>query len=573
MSMFVDRIPNRNSPDVILIRESYRENGRSHKRTIANISNLPEEKIEMLSLVLKGVRVAPIDSVFKIEKSTPHGHVEAVLGTIRKLGLETIISSTPSPERDLAIGMIAQRIIKPCSKLATTRAWMDTTLAEEMGVSDEEVADLYDAMDWLLERKEKIENKLARRHLKEGSPVFYDVSSSYYEGRTCPLAFYGHNRDKKEGKKIIVYGLMTDREGRPISIDVYPGNTEDSTTLPDQVEKLITRFHLERVVLVGDRGLLKQTRIDDIKQHHHLGWISALRSTDIKPLLAEGLIQPSLFDETNLAEITSPDYPGERLVACFNPILAAERKRTRDDLLAATEKELTRLEKEVARRTRKRFTDAEIGIKAGRIINKYKMAKHFDVLIEDQRFRWARREDAIRHEELLDGLYVIRTSESAENISKEDVVREYKNLIKAEVAFRNLKGADDLMVRPIRHRDEQRVEAHIFICMLACYVEWHMRQALAPLLFQDEELEENRKKRDPVAQAKPSESVRRKKATRQTEDGLPVHSFRSLINSLGSRCRNTIRMTVGDLEIKKKETTELSMIQSRAFELLGICVQ
>ena len=573
MSMFVDRIPNRKSPDVILIRESYRENGRSHKRTIANISNLPEEKIEMLSLVLKGVRVAPIDSVFKIEKSTPHGHVEAVLGTIRKLGLETIISSTPSPERDLAIGMIAQRIIKPCSKLATTRAWMDTTLAEEMGVSDEEVADLYDAMDWLLERKEKIENKLARRHLKEGSPVFYDVSSSYYEGRTCPLAFYGHNRDKKEGKKIIVYGLMTDREGRPISIDVYPGNTEDSTTLPDQVEKLITRFHLERVVLVGDRGLLKQTRIDDIKQHHHLGWISALRSTDIKPLLAEGLIQPSLFDETNLAEITSPDYPGERLVACFNPILAAERKRTRDDLLAATEKELTRLEKEVARRTRKRFTDAEIGIKAGRIINKYKMAKHFDVLIEDQRFRWARREDAIRHEELLDGLYVIRTSESAENISKEDVVREYKNLIKAEVAFRNLKGADDLMVRPIRHRDEQRVEAHIFICMLACYVEWHMRQALAPLLFQDEELEENRKKRDPVAQAKPSESVRRKKATRQTEDGLPVHSFRSLINSLGSRCRNTIRMTVGDLEIKKKETTELSMIQSRAFELLGIRVQ
>ena len=573
MSMFVDRIPNRNSPDVILIRESYRENGRSHKRTIANISNLPEEKIEMLSLVLKGVRVAPIDSVFKIEKSTPHGHVEAVLGTIRKLGLETIISSTPSPERDLAIGMIAQRIIKPCSKLATTRAWMDTTLAEEMGVSDEEVADLYDAMDWLLERKEKIENKLARRHLKEGSPVFYDVSSSYYEGRTCPLAFYGHNRDKKEGKKIIVYGLMTDREGRPISIDVYPGNTEDSTTLPDQVEKLITRFHLERVVLVGDRGLLKQTRIDDIKQHHHLGWISALRSADIKPLLAEGLIQPSLFDETNLAEITSPDYPGERLVACFNPILAAERKRTRDDLLAATEKELTRLEKEVARRTRKLFTDAEIGIKAGRIINKYKMAKHFDVLIEDQRFRWARREDAIRHEELLDGLYVIRTSEPAENISKEDVVREYKNLIKAEVAFRNLKGADDLMVRPIRHRDEQRVEAHIFICMLAYYVEWHMRQALAPLLFQDEELEENRKKRDPVAQAKPSESVRRKKATRQTEDGLPVHSFRSLINSLGSRCRNTIRMTVGDLKIKKKETTELSMIQSRAFELLGIRVQ
>ena len=571
--MFVDRIPNRKSPDVILIRESYRENGRSHKRTIANISNLPEEKIEMLSLVLKGVRVAPIDSVFKIEKSTPHGHVEAVLGTIRKLGLETIISSTPSPERDLAIGMIAQRIIKPCSKLATTRAWMDTTLAEEMGVSDEEVADLYDAMDWLLERKEKIENKLARRHLKEGSPVFYDVSSSYYEGRTCPLAFYGHNRDKKEGKKIIVYGLMTDREGRPISIDVYPGNTEDSTTLPDQVEKLITRFHLERVVLVGDRGLLKQTRIDDIKQHHHLGWISALRSADIKPLLAEGLIQPSLFDETNLAEITSPDYPGERLVACFNPILAAERKRTRDDLLAATEKELTRLEKEVARRTRKLFTDAEIGIKAGRIINKYKMAKHFDVLIEDQRFRWARREDAIRHEELLDGLYVIRTSEPAENISKEDVVREYKNLIKAEVAFRNLKGADDLMVRPIRHRDEQRVEAHIFICMLAYYVEWHMRQALAPLLFQDEELEENRKKRDPVAQAKPSESVRRKKATRQTEDGLPVHSFRSLINSLGSRCRNTIRMTVGDLKIKKKETTELSMIQSRAFELLGIRVQ
>ena len=459
--MYVSRIPNRNSRDVVLLRESRREGKRVLKRTLANLTDWPEEKIQMLDFVLKGMKVAPIESLFKIEKSTPHGHVEAVLGTIRKLGLESLISSTPSRERNLVVGMIAQRIIRPCSKLATTREWMDTTLAEELSVSDEGVMDLYSAMDWLLERKERIENKLARRHLKDGAPAFYDVSSSYYEGKTCTLARFGHNRDKKEGKKIIVYGLMTDREGRPISVDVYPGDTEDSTTLPDQIEKLRTRFKLERVVLVGDRGMLKETRIDDIKKNHHLGWISALRSTDIKPLLAQGLIQPSLFDEVNLSEITSPDYPDERLIACFNPLLAADRKRTRQELLVATEKELTRLEKEVARRKRKLFTEAEIGVKAGRIINKYKMAKHFDLFIEDQSFRWARREDAVKREQLLD-LYIIRTNEPEEHLSKEDVAREYKNLTRAEAAFRNLKGADDLLVRPIRHRDEERVEAHTY---------------------------------------------------------------------------------------------------------------
>jgi transposase len=565
--MYVERVPNRGSPPAVLLREAWREAGKIRKRTLANLTHWPEQQVETLKRLLRGeTLVAPRD-VFAVEDSVPHGHVEAVLGSIRRLGLDSLIAAKPSRERDLVVAMIAERLIAPSSKLATTRLWHDSTLAEELKVGDAEVDELYQALDWLLERQQRIEAKLAARHLKDGALVLYDTTTSYYEGHHCSLARFGHDRD---GKKlpVILYGLLTDQAGRPVAVQVYPGNTGDPATVGDQVEKLRQRFALSRVVIVGDRGMLTQAQIHKLKQHPGLGWISSLRSPAIRSLVNSGQLQRSLFDETNLAEISAPEFPGERLIVCFNPLLSAERRRKREELLQATQKALERLEVEVKRRTKTPLGKAEIGVKAGRVLGRFKMGKHFTLTISDGSFGWARREEAIRREADLDGLYVVRTSEPAERLSAADAVRTYKSLALVERAFRCLKGVD-LLVRPIFHRTEDHVRAHVFLCMLAYYVEWHMREAWAPLLFQDEELSRQRKQRDPVAPAQPSASARHKKSARQSSDGFPLHSFKTLLAELAKRCRNTC--TVKTVPASRFTTcTDLTPLQAQALRLLRL---
>ena len=564
--MFIDKVPNRGSRPTILLREAHREGKKTFKTTLANLTHWPPERVKALDCFLKGKTIPASADSLTIERSLPHGHVEAVLGTMRKLGIATLLSSRPSRERELVLAMIAQRVLEPCSKLAATRLWHTTTLAGELGVGDAEPNELYAALDWLLERKDAIEQKLAKRHLDEGSRVLYDVSSSSYTGRTCPLAKYGYNRDG-EHVPAIVYGVLTAAAGCPIAVDVYPGNTADPTTIPDQVEKVRVTFGLSRVALVGDRGMLTQARIDALREYQGLGWISALRSSDIRTLVESECLQLSLFDRQNLAEITSNDYLGERLVACYNPLLAADRKRTRTELLAATEQELTRIAAEVARRTKTPLSAAEIGIKVGRCLGRFKMAKHFHITIEDGHMTFARNTPSIEREALLDGLYVIRTSEP--DLSAPDAVRAYKSLEQVEQAFRCLKGID-LRIRPIHHRTEDHVKAHVFLCLLAYYVEWHMRKTLGSLLFADDELERTRWTRDPVAPALPSVSVRKKKQTRRTPEGLPVHSFHTLLRELGTRSKNTCRLGEGKTMIKFEKLTEPSPLQKQAFKLLGL---
>ena len=568
--MYIETVPNRNSHPAILLREGWREGKRTLKRTVANISDWPQRKIETLRRLLKDeLLVSPYD-LFHTERTLPHGHVEAILGTIRKLGLESVISSKPCRERDLVVAMIAERVIHPCSKLATTREWHTTTLAEELSVQDADEDDLYEAMDWLLQRKPRIEKKLAQRHLSEGCMVLYDVSSSYYEGRTCPLARYGHDRDGQKGLPIIVYGVLTDAEGCPVAIEIYAGNTGDPTTVADQVDKLRKQFGLSRVVIVGDRGMLTQPQIEKIKQHREMGWITALTSVAVRSLLEKGAIQLSLFDDKNLAEITSPDYPGERLMACYNPLLDDERSRKRRELLQATDLGLAKITKQVARRTRKPLKESEIAIKVGKVFGCYKVSKHYSYTIGNGVFQWARNQESIEQEAKLDGIYVIRTSEPKERLSAEDTVRSYKALSQVERAFLCLKGIFDVLVRPIRHRTQDRVPAHFFLCLLAYYVEWHMRRALAPILFEDEELPEDRKRRDPILPAKLSESAKRKKATHKTADGLPVHSFETLMAELATRGRVTYRLRSKDLDLAFKQVPDLTPIQVRAHELLGL---
>ena len=567
--MYVDIVPNRHSPPAILLREGWREGRKTLKRTLANLSHWPTPKVDTLRRVLRDeVLVSPKD-LFETERTLPHGHVEAILGTIRKLGLDAVIASKRCPERDLVVAMIAERLIHPCSKLATTRLWHTTTLAEELSVQDADEDDLYKAMDWLLARQPRIEKKLAERHLTDGAVVLYDVSSSYYEGRTCPLARFGHDRDGQKGRPIIVYGVLTDGEGRPVAVSVYAGNTGDPKTVPDQVDKLREKFGLSRLVIVGDRGMLTQPQIDTLKAHPGLGWITALTSVSIRNLVKDGALQLSLFDEKNLAEITSPDFPGERLMACYNPLLADERSRKRRALLEATETGLTKLAREVARRTKTPLKGSEIGLKAGKILGRHKVGKHYALTIEDGTFTWARREDSIKAEAKLDGIYVIRTSEPNERFSAQDTVRTYKSLSQVERAFRCMKGID-LLVRPIRHRTEDRVPAHIFLCMLAYYVEWHLRRALAPILFEDDQLEMERKRRDPIRPAEPTASAKMKKATHTTPEGLPVHSFETLMAELASRGRNTYRLKSDDSSLTFKQVPEPTAIQRRAYELLAL---
>lgn len=552
-----------------LLRRSVRKGDTVTHETLGNLSHLPDPLIDLIKRVLKGETFVPAAETFRITRSLPHGHVDAVLTMIRKLGLEELIASEPSRPRDLVIAMIAQRLLCPSSKLANTRLWRETTLAEELAVGEADENELYAAMDWLLKRQRAIEKKLARRHLSEGGMVLYDVTSSYYEGKTCPLARFGHDRDGKTGCPIIVYGLLTDRDGRPVAVQVYPGNTGDPKTVPDQVETLTKRFGLSRVVLVGDRGMLTQTQIDVIKKHPAVGWISALRSGVIRRLLAEGLLIREDLETVRLAEIVSPEFPGERLVACYNPQLAVQRRQKRQDLLAATQAELEVLAASARRPTGRPTTAAEIGVRVGKIINHYKMAKHFHLKIGDGQLEWSRKEEGIAAEEQLDGIYVIRTSEPAERLAAADAVRSYKRLGLVEQAFRSLKGID-LLVRPIYHRAADRVRAHILVCMLAYYVEWHLRQAWQSLLFEDEELSVARGRRDPVLAARASVSAQEKKATHVTAGGLPVQSFRTLLSHLGTRCRNTCVVAGVPDQACFGQLTEADALQVEALRLLTV---
>jgi Transposase DDE domain len=567
--MYIETVPNRGSPPAILLREARREGKKIVKRTLANLSHWPAAQIASFRALLKGERLAPVQDLVRIERSLPHGHVEAILEAVRKLGLDTLIASKRCRERDLVLAMIVERLIRPRSKLAGARHWNDTTLADALNVGGADVDELYAALDWLLGRQEPIEKKLAARHLSEGSLVLYDVSSSFYTGRACPLAHYGHDRDGKKSLPIIVYGVMTNSEGCPVAVQVYPGNTGDPTTVPDQAVKIRERFGLTHVVLVGDRGMLTQTQIDELKAHPGLGWISALRSHAIRELVDQGHLQLSLFDEQNLAEIRSPEFPGERLMACFNPLLAEQRRRKREELLAATEKELQRIAAGVARRKGKPLTPEQIGVKVGRIITRYKMAKHFEWTIQAGVFQWSRREESIRREAELDGIYVVRTSEPAKRLSAGDAVRGYKRLAQVERAFRCLKGLD-LRVRPIFHRTEDHVRAHILLCTLAYYLEWRLRRAWSELLFEDEELPSARPTRDPVTPARPSDSAKAKKSARQTTHGLPVHSFDTLLAHLATRTRNTCKLQKEPAGEAFDQLTDPTPVQARAIELLAL---
>ena len=565
--MYIDIVPNRKSPPAVLLREGWREGKKVRKKTLAKLSHWPPEKVAALRRVLKGEHLVRPAEAFAIERSLPHGHVAALRAMTGKIGLDRLIASEPSRERRLVLAMILERLIQPASKLATTRLWHTTTLARELGVEGADEDDLYRAMDWLLERQEPIEQRLARRHLKDGGPVFYDVTSSYYEGRTCPLMRFGYSRDGKRGKRQVVYGVLTGQGGVPVAVEVYPGNSSDPSTVPDQVTKLKDRFGLTRVVLVGDRGMLTETRIDDLKRHPGLGWISALRAPAIRKLVDQEELQLSLFDERNLAEISSKAFPGERLVACFNPLLADQRARKREQLLQATETALEKIVREVERRTKTPLTESQIGAKVGRAINRYKVSKHFCIEIADGAFGFRRDEDAIAAEARLDGIYVIRTSEPRARLSADDTVRAYKGLTQVERLFRSLKGIE-ILIRPIHHREERRVRAHIFLCLMAGYLEWHLRRAWAPLLFDDQDLEQDRKTRDPVAPAEPSPGALRKKTKRRTPDGLPVHSMQTLIGELGTQCQNLCRLKTDPEAPAFELQTRPSEIQSRAFELI-----
>ena len=549
-----------------LLRKSYREGGKVKQKTFANLTALPDETREIIRQSLQGRTFVPLDDAIEITRSRAHGHVAAVRKIFQDLDLARLICPQPCRERNLVEAMIIARIINPQTKLATTRWWHTTTLPEDLGVADADEDELYAAMDWLLKRQDNIEAKLAKRHLGKDSLVLYDVSSSYYEGSHCPLVTHGYNRDKKKGKKQIVYGLMTDDAGRPISIQVYPGSTSDPKTVDDQINKLKIRFGVEHFVFAGDRGMLTQGRIDKLKKLGGIDWVSALRASSIKRLVKQGDLQLSLFDEKDLLEITSPDYPGERLIVCRNPYLAQDRARTRRELLAATEEKLDGLSKRVA--AGKLKDQAKIGEALGRVANKYKMAKHFEFTVREGIFSYRRNEESIAAEAALDGFYVLRTSVEKEKWEPEQVVLSYKSLSRVERAFRTLKGVD-LKIRPIHHRLEDRVRAHVFLCMLAYYVEWHLRGAWKSLLF-DDEYPGEREAGSPVLPALRSTSALSKARTQILSDGPPVHSFQTLLSELATIVCNDARVpAIPDIPSFTLITTP-NRTQKKAFELINL---
>jgi hypothetical protein len=565
--MYIAVVPNRSSPPAILLREGYREGGKVKNRTLANLSKLPPEAIEALRRVLKGESLVSSSELFEIVEngSRAHGNVEAVMTAMQYLRFPSLISSRPSRERDLVVGMVAARILKAQSKLATTRWWSCTTLPEVLGVGSADEDDLYDAMDWLLKRQDRIERKLAKRHLDEGGLALYDLTSSYFEGTTCPLAAIGHSRDNKKGKLQVNYGLLTNQRGIPAAVSVFEGNTGDPKTLLPQVEKIRSRFGIGRFVLVGDRGMITQKQIDALQETPDIDWISALRPEAIRKLLEGGWIQMTLFDERNLFEIEHPDWPGERLVACRNPELAERRRAKRADLIEATVAELEKVRGMVAR-GRLRGQD-KIGVRIGKVVNKYKVAKHFLLTIEDDSFTFEIDQQRVDDEAALDGIYVIRTSVDKQHMSADDAVRSYKRLSEVERAFRCLKSVD-LMVRPIRHRLEDRVRAHIFLCVLSYYVQWHMIEAWRPLLFADED-QHAKSFRDPVAPAKRSDGALEKIATLRLSDGSRAHSFRTLLDHLGKIVKNACRyIDAGPDSPTFDMVTSPNTTQLQALELL-----
>ena len=580
--MFIETVPNRNSPPAVLLRESFRdENGKSQKRTVANLSKLPAVLIAGLKGLLKGgVVLGEGGDGLSIERSLPHGHVAAGLGMIRKIALDRLILSTAKDDasvrhRDLIVGLMVDRLVTPRSKLGFVRAINDETANSSIGalldlgkVAEREV---YEALDWLLTQQERVENGLARRHLKGGALVLYDVSSSYLEGRQCPLARYGYSRDHRGDRPQIVYGLLCPREGLPVAVEVFEGNTADPTTLTPQIAKLKTRFGLERVVMVGDRGMLTSARIREDVKPAGLDWISCLRNSAVQSLAADdGPLQMSLFDERDLAEISAPDqYPGERLIVCRNPFLAAERDRKRQALLESTEKALQAIAASVRARRNPLRGATQIGLAVGAVIGRHKVGKHFELTITEDSLSWRRKTDSINQEAHLDGVYVVRTSLPAEAMSADEVVQSYKDLARVERSFRALKTVD-LDIRPIRHWTPDRVRAHVFLCMLAYHVEWHLRRALAPLLFHDTDILAARAERaSPVEKTEPSALAKAKKAAKLNEDGLPVMAFGDLMDHLGTLARNTIAAG-----LHKGHTfvlhTKPTRVQDAAFKLLGI---
>jgi hypothetical protein len=568
----VARVPNRGSPPAILLRESYREGGKVKNRTLANLSRWPQEKVDALARVLKGLPPkVDLSEAFEITRSLPHGHVAAVLGTLRRLGVEELIDPMPSRKRDLVTAMLVAQVIAPSSKLACARGLRTETatssLGGVLGVSGCDEDDLYQAMDWALDRKPAIEEALAARHLANGTLVLYDVSSAAFEGRTCPLGAIGHARDGVKGRLQIVYGLLCSTAGVPVAIEVFDGNTADPKTLAAQISKLKQRFGLTRICLVGDRGMLTSARIDDELRPAELDWISALRAPQIKALVEQGALQLSLFDEQNLLQIAHPDYPGERLVCCRNPALAAERSRKREALLAATEAELEKIAAATRREKRRLRGKDKIALRVGKVINRYKMAKHFTTEIADNAFRFTRDQDKIAAEAALDGIYVLRTSLPEQTLTDDDVVLRYKGLEDVERFFRTMNG--ELDVRPIRHRLADRVRAHMFLRMLSYYLTWHMKQALAPILFHDHDKPAARAKRaDPVAAAERSHAALTKAARKRNQVDNPVHSFTSLLADLGTICANRIQPS-DDTPPFTMITTPTSL-QRRAFELLRV---
>jgi transposase len=571
--MYVAVVPNRSSPPAILLRESFRQNGKVHNRTLANISHWPPQQIAALRQVLKGATaVSSSADSFQILRSLPHGHVAAVVGSLRQLGLDAVIDAASSRPRDLAVAMIAARLLDPGSKLATARALHPDTLSSSLsaylGLEATGEDELYRAMDWLLERQPAIETALAKKHLAEGGLVLYDLTSTYFEGRHCQLARLGHSRDDKRGKPQIVFGLLTNAAGCPVAVEVWEGNTADPKTVPAQVKKLRQRFGLKRLVLVGDRGMITSARIrEDFSEDSGISWITALRAPSIQKLAAEGVLQLSLFDTVDLAEIAHPDYPGERLVVCFNPVLSEERARKREDLLQATEKELEKIAAATRREKRPLRGKHMIGLRVGRVLGRFQMGKHYQIHIEEDGFRYERKADSIEREKKLDGIYVIRTNVPAQSMPTSDVVRSYKQLSGVERAFRSLKTVD-LRVRPIHHRLADRVRAHVFLCMLAYYVEWHMRNKLAPLLFDDHD--KAAVQRDSIVKpAKRSLAAERKARTKRTDQGTPVHSFQSLLADLATLTINRVQ-PANKIVPAFDKLTNPTPLHERAFALLGL---
>ena len=544
--MFIDVVPNGRSAPAVLLRESYREGKRVRKRTLANLSGLPPALIDGLRVLLRGGKVVgSAEEALEIRRALPHGHVLAALSVIRDLGLERLLDRTPSRQRSLAIALIAWRVVAPSSKLAAVRALSEetatTSLGHELGLGAIKEAEIYAALDWLGERQAKVERALTRRHLVDGTLVLYDVSSSYLEGRCCELAQHGYSRDRRPDRPQIVYGLLCDRQGRPLAVEVFAGDTADPATLGAQIDKLKRRFGLKHVVLVGDRGMVTSARIRDELRPAGLDWITSLRAPQIQALAEEGgPLQLTLFDERNIAEIASPDYPGERLVLCRNPELARERGRKRAELLAATERELERIARMVRRKHAPLRGKAEIGMAVGAVLDRHRMAKHFTLTITEDSLSWQRDEARIAREARLDGIYVIRTSVSAAAMDAADVVRAYKDLAQVERAFRILKGID-LQIRPVHHWLAPRVRAHVFLCMLAYYVEWHLRAAWEPLLFAEQDHDAAEAARtSPVDPALVSPATQRKRTTRRTDAGLPVSSYTGLLEHLASLTLNIV---------------------------------